>query len=263
MNPAIIFIYLSLFIGNPWSDELKVIHERSLDFTIDKLGLFEDHIQMFYSLLDEDHELVDCKNNNSISFSNQILPLDIYQVYENKDEDEYYSLLTKTVYGLPQDISFFTSERLCDVQYLQAVMPSNKIKKVNDHYELEVGFSAPDIDFRIDFFTNDELNEQFPDLINYFEKYDQYDANPTMTAVQHNYRYSKIMGQKTSKMSVSITRYFDEGKNGTLVINYTLNYIHNIPPGIVGGANMMVNQMEKGMHALVKDTRNMNLNSIK
>lgn len=255
MNPSIILVYVFIFIGNPLCEELNVIHERTLDFTIDKQGLFDDRIQMFYSLLDADHVLVDSKKNTKISFRNQILPLDIYQVYKNKGEEEYYSLLTKTVYSLPQDISFFTSQRLADVNYLQEVMPSNKIKKVNDHYELEVGFSAPDISFKLEFYTDSALTEQFPELLKYFQKYDNFEEKPSITIVQHNYRYSKIMGQKTSKMSVSISRYYDEGKNGTLVINYTLNFIHNLPPGLIGGANMLVNQMEKGMYALVRDTR--------
>lgn len=248
-------IYIVLFVGNLESDELNVTHELSLDFDIDKQRLFEDRIHMFYSLLDADHALVDSKNNTKVSFRTQILPLDIYQVYKNRGEDQYYSLLTKTVYALPQDISFFTSQRLCDENYLQLVMPSNKIKKINEHYELEVGFSAPDIEFKLEFYTDSALNKEFPELTKYFRNHDNFEKKPSITAVQHNYKYSKIMGQKTSKMSVSISRYYDEGQKGTLVINYTLNFIHNLPPGIVGGANMLVNQMEKGMYALVRDTR--------
>lgn len=53
-----------------------------------------------------------------ISFEQHLKPLDIFAYDEKREEEEYYSLLTKAVYSLPQNVSFFSKERLSDQQYL-------------------------------------------------------------------------------------------------------------------------------------------------
>ena len=255
MKIAIIKIAIFLVLSFSGDQGLKIFNENSLGFTINKQSIFGEDIQMFCALLAKDKSPVRCDFNGDINFHNQVLPMDIYNYYENRGDEEYYTLLTKTTYGLPQDISFFTSERLSNEHYLKEVMPNNKIQKVDDYYELEVGFGAPDITFTLDFFSNKELSEQFPDLVGYFKKHDFMDQEPAITVFQHNHKFSKILGQKTTKMSISITRYFDEGKDETLVINYTLNFIYNLPPAIFGGGDLLVSQMKEGVIALVRDTR--------
>lgn len=255
MKIAIIKIAIFLLVGFSGDQGLKIFNENTLDFTINKQSIFGEEIQMFCALLEKDKSPARCDYNGDINFHRQILPLDIYNYYENRGDEEYYSLLTKTTYGIQKDISFFSSDRLSNEYYLKAVMPNNKIQKVDDYYELEVGFGAPDITFKLDFFSNKELSKQFPDLVDYFEKHDFIDQEPAITVFQHNYKFSKVLGQKTTKMSISVTRYFEDSKDQTLVINYTLNFIHNLPPAILGGAELLVNQMKEGVIALVRDTR--------
>ena len=185
-----------------------------------------------------------------------MLPLDVFDYYDNRGEEEYYALLTKTVYGLNRDVSFFTEKRLSDVNYLQKVMPYNKLSKNGSDYVLKVGFGAPDISYSLEFFDNYKMNERFPELTSYFRKFDRLQQDPAIMVLQHNHTFGKVLGQKTSKMSVSVTRYFDAGRGRTLVINYTLNFIHNLPPTLFGGGNILISQMQDGAAALVRDTQN-------
>lgn len=249
-------IAIFLLIGFSSDSNLKIYHEQKLDFSIKKEDIFKEQIQMFYVLLEKDGSLDPQYSNADIDFESHILPLDVYEYYNKREDEEYFTLLTKTTYGFNQDVSYFTAERLSDEYYLQEIMPNNKLRKVDDHYDLKVGFGAPDISYSLDLFNTEEFNEQYPELVSYFKTNDGLDSQAKITALQHNYKFSKIMGQKTTKMSLSITRYFDAGYNKTMAINYTINFIHNLPPSIFGGSGLIKDQIEEGVIALVRDTRN-------
>ena len=248
-------IAIILFFGFSGNSKLEINNEINLDFPINKHGIFNESIQMFCAFLDTDGSSVKCNYNNKVDFKDQMLPIDIHQYYKNKGDEEYYTLLTKTIYGINQDVSYFTEERLSSIDYLEEVMPDNEISKNGNNYELEIGFGAPDIFYTLEFHTNNELNSRYPELVAYFKKHDNLDLEPGISVFQHNHTFGKVMGQKTTKMSLSISRYFDAGKDQTLVINYTLSFIHNLPPPIFGGGNFILKQMREGVIALVKDTR--------
>ena len=255
MKIAIINIFLFLVIGKSADKSLILTNEEQFEFSIETNQIEDSGINMFYALLDKDMVSMGCDQNGAIDFEDQILPLDILSYYENKQDEDYYTLLTKTVYSIDQDVTFFTKDRLSDINYLQKIMPYNKLSKINDDFYLEVGFGAPDISYTLDFFANDELNRQYPDLVNYFKKYDRLDIEPHLCVLQHNHTFGKVLGQKTTKMSVSITRYFEIENSRTLVVNYTLNYIYNLPPSLIGGGNYLINQIKEGAVALVRETR--------
>lgn len=255
MKVTIAKIAILLFFGFPGDQKLEITNEIDLDFPINKQGVFDESIQMFCAFLEIDGSPVKCKFNSEIDFKDQMLPIDIHQYYENKGDEEYYTLLTKTIYGIKQDVSYFTEERLSSIDYLEEVMPDNHISKNGDNYELEIGFGAPDISYTLEFYTNDELNIRYPELVAYFKKHDKIDLEPGISVFQHNHTFGKVMGQETTKMSLSISRYFEAGNNQTLVINYTLSFIHNLPPSFLGGGNFILKQMREGVTALVKDTR--------
>ena len=262
MKLGVVKIAILLFLFKPGNQELLISNEENLNFPINYSGIFDKNIQMFYALLDKELNSVRCDYNGLIDFDAHMLPLDIHGYFDNRGEEEYYTLLTKTVYGLKQDISYFTEERLSDEKYLQETMPYNKLRKNENFYFLEVGFGAPDITYSLDFYSNNELIDQFPELVSFFQKNDNYAGEPAITVFQHNHTFSKVLGQKTSKMSMSITRYFNAGNNQTLVINYTLNFIHNLPPSLLGGGNLLINQMKEGVIALIRDTRNVCQNKL-
>ena len=245
----IAILFLLLITGKP-----EIISENKLDFQVNKSAIFSDSIQMFISFLDKHQNLVRCDHNGSADFQNQILPLDVHNYFKNRGDESYYTLLTKTVYGLNQHVSFFTGERLSNEKYLQEIMPENKLKKNQDNYFLQVGFGAPDITYSLGFYTNCELLEKFPSLVKYFNENDNMEKEPSITVFQHNHTFSKVLGQETTKMSMSITRYFEFGEHRTIAINYTLNFIHNLPPEIFGGGKLLINQMKEGVIALVRDT---------
>lgn len=221
----VVFLAAILTTGN----SLMLKNVEDFEFLIELDQNEDSDIKMFYALLDKDMVSMRCEHNGAIDFQNHVSPLDIHKYYEKRGDENYYTLVTKTAYEIDQDVTFFSKDRLSDLDYLRQIMPANKLSKNNNDYHLKVGFGAPDISYTLEFFSNEELNARYPDLVNYFHTYDRLDQDPYITVIQHNHTFGTVLGQKTTKMSLSVSRYFSTEDSRTLVVNYTLNFIYNLP----------------------------------
>jgi hypothetical protein len=227
----------------------------SLAFDLPQEQYTTDSIYFFHALLMREADDEGVAADTTFSFPIDAQPLDIYAYWEQKDEEAYDVLLTKVAYVLDQPINFFTKERLSDLAYISQTMPEAKIIQNDSIYHISVGFGAPDIDYTLNFYSPEEFEYLYPKLPDYFKKYDGLAQLPNLIVVQHNYQYGKVMFKQTSKMSISISRYFPLDDGQTLVFNYTLNYIHNMPPSFIGGSGFLVDKMKEGIKALVDETQ--------
>ena len=227
----------------------------SLVFDVPQKQYTTDSIYFFHALLLRTADVERVAGGSTFSFPIHAQPLDIYEYWEQKGEEQYDVLFTKVAYVLDQPINFFSKERLSDPTYISQSMPEAKIKQIDSTYHISVGFGAPDIDYTLNFYSPEEFGYHFPKLPGYFKKYDGFAQRPNLIVVQHNYQYGKIMLQETSKMSISISRYCPLNDRQTLVFNYTLNYIHNMPPSFIGGSGFLVDKMKEGIKALIDETQ--------
>jgi hypothetical protein len=235
--------------------ELKWKNIETLEFDFQKKDYSNDSIFFYHALLKRTANKGPLDEAPFFSFPDHARPLDIYDYWEHKGEEQYDVLLTKVAYVLDKQISFFSEERLADPGYISQTMPAAKIKKNDSVYHISVGFGAPEIDYTLHFYSPERFESQYPKLINYFKKYDGLALSPKLIVVQHNFEYGKVMFQKTNKMSVSISRYFPLNKKQTLVFNYTLNYIQNIPPSFIGGSDFLISKIKEGIMGLIDETQ--------
>ena len=251
-------MYHITFIGLVWILLVLDIHAQKLEwqdmptlvFDLEKYDsktIYSYHLFLKPELLNE---------SQFEPFESEAKPLDIYNYWEKRGEEDYQILLTKTAYAVTQSVSFFTPELLADQKFIASTMPEAELSGEDSVYRVAVGFGSPDIDYSLKFFEPDEFNRVHPKLKDYFEKYDHFDKVPTLISVQHNYRYGRVLFQRTSKMSISMTRYYDLGGKQTMVLNYTLNYIYNIPPEFIGGKEFLLEKIKEGIMALVRETKN-------
>lgn len=232
--------------------ELKWKNIETLEFDFPKEDYTSDSIFFYHSLL---KRTANEGSTHSFSFPDHAKPLDLYDYWEHKGIEQYDVLLTKVAYVLDKPIHFFSEERLADPGFISQTMPSAKISRLDSIYHISVGFGAPEIDYTLHFYTPEDFGNQYPKLKNYFKKYDGIGLSPNLIVVQHNYQYGKVMFQKTSKMSISISRYFHLNNEQTLVFNYTLNYIHNIPPSFIGGSDFLIDKIKAGIKGLIDETQ--------
>ncbi len=249
------FFLLALTSVAQQRHELTWKNVETLEFDFPKEDYTSDSIFFYHSLLKRTAKEEPLGKAPSFSFPHHAKPLDLYDYWEHKGDEQYDVLLTKVAYVLDKPIHFFTKERLADPGFISQTMPAAKIKRIDSIYHISVGFGAPDIDYTLHFYSSEEFESQYPELKNYFGKYDGLALSPDLIVVQHNYQYGKVMFQETSKMSISISRYFHLNKEQTLAVNYTLNYIQNIPPSFIGGSDFLINKIKEGIKALIDETQ--------
>ena len=250
-----LFFLLTLSSVAQQRHELKWKNVETLEFDFAKDDYTSDSIFFFHSLLERNANEGASAEAPSFSFSDHVKPLDLYDYWEHKGEEQYDVLLTKVAYVLDKPVDFYSEERLADPGYISKTMPAAKINRIDSTYHISVGFGAPDIDYTLHFYSPEEFESHYPKLKNYFRKHDGLDLSPNLIVVQHNYQYGKVMFQETSKMSISISRYFALNEKQTLAFNYTLNYIHNIPPSFIGGSDFLIDKIKKGIKALIDETQ--------
>ncbi len=249
------FVLFTLTSFTQERNELKWQNSESLEFDFPKEAYTSETIFFFHSLLKRTATEEPSAESPSFSFSEHAKPLDLYGYWDHKGDEKYDVLLTKVGYVLDKPVEFFTKERLADPGFISKTMPSAKINRVDSIYHISVGFGAPDIDYTLNFYTPEEFERNYPKQKKYFKKYDGLALSPNLIVVQHNYHYGKVMFQNTSKMSISISRYFALNDKQTLAFNYTLNYIHNIPPSFIGGSDFLIEKIKEGIKALVDETQ--------
>jgi hypothetical protein len=235
--------------------ELDWKNIETLEFDIPKEDYTSDSIFFYHSLLKRTANKGPLGEAPSFSFPDHAKPLDLHNYWDNKGEEQYDVLLTKVAYVLDKPIDFFSKDRLADPGFISQTMPAAKIKRIDSIYHISVGFGAPQIDYTLHFYSPEEFDHHYPKLKNYFKKYDGLGLSPNLIVVQHNFQYGKVMFQETSKMSISISRYFQLNKEQTLAVNYTLNYIQNIPPSFIGGSDFLIDKIKKGIKALIDETQ--------
>ena len=248
-----LFFLLSLVSVAQQVHELEWKHFETPAFDAELEDYSTDSIFFYHALVKNGEE--ENAPGGHFSFSEHAKPLDLYNYWDKRNDEQYHILLTKVGYVLDKPVDFFSKERLSDPEYIAQTIPEARIKKTGSAYHISSGFGAPEIDYTLDFYSPEKFDVQYPDLKDYFKKFDGSALHPKLVVVQHNYNYGKVMFQKTSKMSVSISRYFELNKEQTMVVNYTLNYILNFPPEIIGGDDFLIRKIKEGIKALIDDTQ--------
>lgn len=249
---CVVFLFASTSV---FAQELKWREIPTLDFGISGSNYHEDTIYFYHAILNFNGAEIEKMDEPHFDFDEHAIPIDLFGYWHQKGEEGYDVFFTKTAYVVKKEASYFSAQKLSDPKFIQQTMPIAEVSKNDSSYHMSMGFGVPDIDFTIDFYSEQELLNTWPGLPKYFELYDGIELPAELTVIQHNYLYGRVMFQKTSKMSVSVTRYFEKNTNETLVINYTLNYIHNMPPEILGGQEFLLRKIKEGIQALIVETR--------
>lgn len=246
----LVSIFFSLGVGTDTGKDQTWRAFDQMDFRLSHADYDGNHIYFYHKLIEKP-----ISDRDVQKFNSEMLPIDLFGYWEERGDEDYHILFSKTAYTLDEPVTFFNAEILGDTDYISRTMPDAVIEKNEDVYNISVGFGMPDIAFELMNYNHPQFSNQFPHLDQYFVQNDGLGMNPDFIAVQHNFDFGRVMFQKTSKMSVSISRYFAKSPNETIVINYTLNYIHNMPPKLFGGSQLLIDKIKEGIEALIRETQ--------
>ncbi|QCK15980.1 hypothetical protein [Mangrovivirga cuniculi] len=252
-NIILAFLVLSLcsFSISVGDSDLRPIKENSFDFRIDTEKLLNGSYQYFISYKPKGELPSGTKKDDFSRF----LKYDIYNVLnKNKDED-YHVIMSKTAYVVDAPSDFFSSNRVKDLSFIRKTLPEYEVSlKEDGNYKIGSSGMAPDFEYSLRTF----YPEYKEPLLKYFLKnvttHDYPGKTPMMVTLQHNYNFSTVLWQKTNKMSVVFCAYYPIGENKTLIINHTLNLVHNVPPKLIGGSDMMIDMIVEGISEYIAAT---------
>ncbi|GAA4820174.1 hypothetical protein [Algivirga pacifica] len=235
----------------------EVIQENTLSYSLSKEVLQGDKVQMFIALLDKSLRPME-DGGTSLSFQESIQPLDCFDYWNRRKEQRYYVLLTKAAFSLNKPITAFNQESLTDVGYIQQTVKEYEVREMAENlFFLKGGVMSPDFYFRLHFLRpkQEVLPAEFTEALQYIQGQHPDLGTPDLLTIQHNYDYSRVMLHRTSEMSVVVSAYYEVNSGKTLQLNYTLSYIYNLPPDLLGGSEVLMDGIRKGALAVVQSAR--------
>ncbi|MEM1137260.1 MAG: hypothetical protein AAGI07_15585 [Bacteroidota bacterium] len=236
----------------------RLIHtENSIYYDIDRNELEQEKVQIFVGLVDKNLGKVTQQNAFNFDFFKEGKAFDLFDYWENRGKDSYHILLTKVAFLHNKQVDFFNEQLLGDLSFLKSKMPDYELEQVEENkFHMNCGFFAPSFDFELSFcrppFIAPKLNAAQALIKHINPELDE----PVLSVIQHNHTFGKVMMHKTSKMSVGIANFYRFDENRTLEVNYTLSYIHELPPKFIGGQKMLINEIKAGITDLIDNTRN-------
>lgn len=145
------------------------------------------------------------------------------------DRDAHLSKFTEPVhvtvlrlsYEVEKDVSFFTKERLINLKYMQALAPQLDITS-RPGGGFHVG-RVPGNSMTIE--VRDEATTEL--------------AHGAPVVVQTNFDFARVMGWRTAAWSTTWTFHESLGPGRTRITVLALNYLYNLPPPMLGGAERL------------------------
>ncbi|MCX2745690.1 hypothetical protein OO013_17540 [Mangrovivirga sp. M17] len=252
-NIIIAFFVLSLcsFSTTVGERTLNPIRENSFDFRINKDKLLNGSYQ-YYINFKPKGELPSETTKGGFS---RYLKYDIYDVLnKNKDED-YHIIMSKTAYVVDAPSHFFSEHRLKDLSFVRKTLPEYEVNLSEEgNFQIASSGMAPDFEYSLKTFYPDYTDPRLKHFLNNVTTYDYPGKKPMMVTLQRNYNFSTVLWQKTNKTSIVFCAYYPIGGNKTLIINHTLNLVHNVPPKLIGGPDMMMDLIVEGITEYITDT---------
>ncbi len=250
---CVFFVFLSTSNSN---SSFEVVRENNIAFQPNKKLLDDNGLQYFIEITDKKLHSIEGYNVDSLQFKENFIPLDLYNYWDKKGGENYHVILNKAFYVMEKPIRYFSKERLTNEKFIQKTLPQYQIQKLNEEkFHIDCGSFAPEFDYNLTYHKAPFKNHHASNIVNYIKQKHPDFGHPTAITIQHNYNFGKVLFHKTSKMSVAVYAYYPYKKNQTLVLNYTLNYVHNLPPKLFGGYKFMMQEIVNGMKDLVAQTR--------
>lgn len=211
----------------------SVRRESRVDFESDRAFQADGGVQIFFDVVG-----VEASPDNDERVQ-AFRVMDRAERWRQLDEPVHVGL-TRLSYELERDISFFSSKRLLDLSWVQAVAPDMNVTARPDG-----GFSvgvAPTNDFRLTFFDTDAAAPDVAKLAR---------SRGAPVLVQENEGFSRVMGWRTAAWSSTWTFHEALGPGRTRITVLSLSYLYNVPPFFLGGEARLYRETVERSVALI------------
>ncbi|MCC5928153.1 MAG: hypothetical protein JJU28_02805 [Cyclobacteriaceae bacterium] len=229
--------------------------ETHPDFSINPDFINKDGIQFNLLLLDKNKKSLIPAEETRRQY--QIIQW-LSGLNENSEKaGSYYLLSTKVAFLSPLRTDYYSAERITDPGFIQASMQDYKIEALGaNHFKVEGTFFSPSFQFLLKVYNTENQDPEIASILTFLEQHQPNLGRPDKVVVQKNYNYGRVLMHKTTENSMAITLYYPWQNQKTLIVNYTFNLLHNIPPKFLGGPESLQNEMKAGISKIAESHKN-------
>lgn len=228
--------------------ETPLRREPSASFEVDVAFQDRGGVQYFYELLRADRS-----PDLSPTFS-AFRAFDVHDVWKRLDAPANV-VLSRLVYTIDKDVSFFTEARTRDIDYINAIAREAKVSR-NDDGSFRAS-QTPANTFRIEYFDASRVQAAvgvLPGLARVLELSGL--AGPPHSVVfQENRDFDRVMGFRTAAGSFTWTAHYAAGKGKTRLVVFIVSYLHTLPPFFMGGEKRVFRESTEGARVLIDRLR--------
>ncbi len=214
--------------------------EEKLDFVADEAFQQQGGVQYFYELAEP------TPSPAAGSTLARFRTLDALSI----PDDPYFVVMSRLVYTVERDSSFFTEARARDVNYLRTVAPEMGVRLEPDgRFKVT---RAPSNRFTLTWLDAPPAVPQPPALTRFLEFVP---APPASIVIQANSEFSRVMGWRTAERSITYTAHVPLRPGTTRVVVCTMSLLHHLPPFFLGGKDRIRRESVEGAAALIGQLR--------
>lgn len=242
------FATLLLLSGVAFAAETPLRRESACDFAIDPAFQDKGGVQYFYSLLPNEPS-----PETDATFT-RFRPFDPGGVFAGLSSPPHV-VLSRLVYTVERDASFFSEARARDVGYINAVAKEMEVTKRTDG-SFRVG-AMPSNTFTIEYYDAAKLAagaSSLPAVLRAIELAGVKEA-PVSVVFQQNRDFARVMGMRTADGSFTWTLHFAIAPGRTRLVVFTMSYLRTLPPFFLGGARRVFRESTEGARVLIDNLR--------
>lgn len=242
------FAAVLLVSGLAFAAETPLRRESACDFAIDPAFQDRGGVQYFYALLPSEPS-----PENDATFT-RFRPFDTSDVFSGLSSPPHV-VLSRLVYTVEKDSSFFSEARARDVGYINAVAKEMDVTRRSDG-SFRVG-ATPSNTFTIDYYDAAKLAagaSAMPAVVRAVELAGVKEP-PVSVVFQQNRDFSRVMGMRTADGSFTWTLHFALAPGRTRLVVFTMSYLRTLPPFFLGGARRVFRESTEGARVLIDNLR--------
>lgn len=242
------FLALLLVSGVAFAAETPLRREGACDFAIDAAFQDKGGVQYFYALLPSE------PSPESDATFLRFRPFDVAGVFSGLSSPPHV-VLSRLVYTVEKDASFFSEARARDVGYINAVAKEMDVTRRDDG-SFRVA-ATPSNTFTIEYYDAAKLAagaSSMPAIVRAVELAGMKEA-PVSVVFQQNRDFSRVMGMRTADGSFTWTLHFALAPGRTRLVVFTMSYLRTLPPFFLGGARRVFRESTEGARVLIDNLR--------
>lgn len=212
--------------------------QERLDFAVDEALQAQGGVQYFYELAAPTDTPPE---GSALARFRALDPL-------SKPGDSWQVMMSRLVYTVERDVSFFTEARARDVSWMRRVAPDMGVRREPDGTFLVT--KTPGNRFSLEWFEAPRADE--PALVRFLALVP---GTPASVVVQKNSDFARVLGWRTAERSLTYTAHVPLGPGRTRVFVCTMSLLFHVPPFFLGGRERVHRESVEAAAALIEQLR--------